>query len=97
MIFDNKKSKTAKPANEPRDQKPLFPSAAKSPLPIRRAAEFWVDVFCASISDLISNEDARNSDVSVHVQADTLVATARAIADAALKTYEERWPGVLLP
>jgi hypothetical protein len=69
---------------------------ASIPIPIRRSAEFWLDVFQSSLEALISNEDDLASFCVERRQSlpTDLAHTARMIADAALEEYENRWPNI---
>ena len=61
---------------------------ARVPLPMRRSAEFWTDVFVSTLETFVeaAGESPLHPENAAH--------RARLVADAALKEYEERWPGV---
>jgi hypothetical protein len=68
---------------------PARSTRAKVPLHMKRAAEFWVDIFQSSLEILLVESINKNNFQEI-------AHDARAMADAALTEYENRWPGVRL-
>jgi hypothetical protein len=69
------------------------------PLPVKRKAEFWTDVFMQTLGDLVTQrygEDTPDKNISDEGYASVVTNQARLIADAAIREYEDRWPGVLI-
>lgn len=100
-------SKRKRPSRkkEPGTMRNLFHSS-KPPVHVRNTAEVWTDVFFQSIDTLLSQKSAYDG-ADAELQKDKVYLTqegwaasitqqARLIADSAITTYEDRWPGVLI-
>lgn len=89
---------------EPGAVRNLFRSSSP-PVHVRNTAEVWTDVFFQSIDTLLSQKSAYDSEeieprkklwLEPEAYAKCVTAQARLIADSAIETYEDRWPGVLI-
>lgn len=86
-MFSRKKSPA--PATSPRSTKPTTEAA------IRRAAELWLDIFEATITESVKSATEENYYLD-SAKAIVIVNAAHGLADRALDCYQERWPGVRL-
>lgn len=100
------------PSNRKRPNRKKEPGAVRNlfrssspPVHVRNTAEVWTDVFFQSIDTLLSQKSAydggevepQNKLFMSHERwARDITAQARLIADSAIETYEDRWPGVLI-
>lgn len=100
------------PSNRKRPNKKKEPGAVRNlfrssspPVHVRNTAEVWTDVFFQSIDTLLSQKSAYDgADAELQNKiyrtpegwASDIAHQARLIADAAITTYEDRWPGVLI-
>lgn len=104
MMGEMKRTNNRKRKKEPGAVRNLFRSS-KPPVHVRNTAEVWTDVFFQSIDTLLSQKsayDGADAELQNRVYltqegwAVSITQQARLIADSAIETYEDRWPGVLI-
>lgn len=75
----------------------LFPCRrTRIPARVQAASELWLDMFLNFCDGLLATRDGNGDGSLSDPSAQSLIESARVLADAALHEFEQRWPEVKL-